>query len=178
MQLTAENKTELLQLARHTLQEMFFPTSMPFKYSNSTIFSEQRGIFVTLKKNGELRGCIGNLVGNGSIYNMVESMAIHAAFRDPRFPPVTAEEWPMIRIEISVLSPMFPVTSVSEIVIGRDGLWLHQNGRSGVLLPKVAVEWNWNAAEFVSQVFYKAGLPENEWLPGEMNRFEADEFAE
>ncbi len=176
--LIPELRHELLQLARFTLNESFVPTGADFIKSNHPELMAHRGVFVTLKRDGQLRGCIGSLISDKSIYDGIQDMARNAAFSDPRFNPVSALEWPFLKIEISVLSEMIPVSTMSEIQIGRDGLLLRKNGRSGVLLPKVAVEWGWAREEFVAQLFQKAGLPGTSWQAGELFRFEADEFGE
>ena len=112
------------------------------------------------------------------LYQVVSQMAIVAATEDPRFPPVTADELPEIKIEISVLSPPKPVKDVEEIKVGRDGLIIRKGWASGLLLPQVPVEWGWSREEFLRQVSLKAGLPPDAWREAELYRFTAQVFGE
>jgi len=107
-------------------------------------------------------------------------MARAAAFEDPRFPSLDREEWPRVRIEISVLGPMERLASVEDVVIGVHGLYIVQGFRAGVLLPQVATEWGWDRDEFLAQVCRKAGLPAGAWKDptAELHRFEAAVFGE
>ncbi|MBB6478885.1 AmmeMemoRadiSam system protein A [Spirochaeta isovalerica] len=116
------------------------------------------GAFVTLKKSGELRGCIGNIVSERPLSETIRDMALSAAFRDPRFPPLKVEEFRDLSIEISVLSPLERVKDTSLIEPGRDGLLIRNGYHSGLLLPQVATEQNWDRETFIEHTFYKAGL--------------------
>lgn len=137
------------------------------------------GVFVTLKKKGDLRGCIGYIEGIKPIYAAVLDNSFNAAFRDPRFKAVAKTELTDIRIEISVLTTPEPVTSVGEIVVGRDGIIMEQGDRRGLLLPQVPVEWNWSREEFLLQTCRKAGLPDYAWEHGaRIFRFQAIIFNE
>ncbi|HNV36087.1 MAG TPA: AmmeMemoRadiSam system protein A [Rectinema sp.] len=120
------------------------------------------GAFVTVKKNGSLRGCIGRIQGDANLPSTIKQMALAAAFEDPRFPPLHEEELPLIEIEITLLSPLYPI-SPEEIVIGKHGLLIYANGRSGILLPQVPIEFGWDKETFLEQLCWKAGLPSNIW---------------
>ena len=132
------------------------------------IFLEMRGVFVTLTKQGELRGCIGFPEPVLQLQTALHDAALAAALQDPRFPPVTCQECADISIEITILTKPELVTvephmRPSIIQIGTHGLIIRGNGRSGLLLPQVATEWNFNPTEFLEQTCQKAGLPKNSW---------------
>ncbi len=122
-----------------------------------------RGAFVTLKKNGRLRGCIGNIVGRYPLAETVARMAVAAAFQDPRFPPLRREEWEHISIEISALTPLRRIHDPEEIQVGTHGILIRRAGRSGVLLPQVATEYGWDRKTFLEYTCRKAGLPTSAW---------------
>lgn len=124
---------------------------------------ERRGAFVTLRKGGQLRGCIGCLVGTMPLCETVQKMAIQAATCDSRFPPVSRRELPFLEIEISVLGPLRPIERVEEIVVGSHGLVMIHGNHSGVLLPQVAVEKGWDRKTFLESLCQKAGLPKDVW---------------
>lgn len=125
------------------------------------------GVFVTLhvRRPGhplELRGCIGTFEASAPLVNNVSQMAIAAATRDPRFPPVSVAELDQIVIEISVLSPRRRVRP-EQIEVGRHGIYITRGAQRGVLLPQVAVEHGWDAATFLDHTCLKAGLPPGSW---------------
>lgn len=147
---------------------------------------EPRGVFVTLLKGGELRGCIGFPFPSFPLAEATVKAAISSATSDPRFPPLTEEEMGEVTIEVSVLSPPEPLVVknpreyLQHVKVGRDGLIVEWRGFSGLLLPQVAVEWNWDAEEFLSQTCMKAGLGADCWLRREVkiSRFTARIFSE
>ncbi len=122
---------------------------------------ENLGAFVTLKIKGRLRGCIGNIVGDGPLWKPIIRMAGEAAFNDPRFPELTAQELQVLELEISILSPLEPVPDIHRIEPGRHGLVVRKGQYSGLLLPQVAREWGWDRETFLAQTCRKAGLPED-----------------
>ena len=137
------------------------------------------GAFVTLRADGVLRGCIGYPEPDLPLVEVVERCAESAATRDPRFAPVTIAEWNLVSVEISVLGPVERIAAPSAIEIGRHGVIVEGQYRRGLLLPQVAVEQRWTAADFVSQVCLKAGLPSDAWRSeAELFRFEAEVFGE
>ncbi|MDR1871207.1 MAG: AmmeMemoRadiSam system protein A [Deltaproteobacteria bacterium] len=116
------------------------------------------GVFVTLKRHGNLRGCIGQFSFDGPLEGAIRDMVSAAAFRDPRFPPLRSDELADLDITVSILTPPTPLKSLDDVVIGRDGLFLlHPHGR-GVLLPIVAEERGFSPEEFARQTSLKAGL--------------------
>lgn len=140
------------------------------------VLSAPLGAFVTLKKNGQLRGCIGRLIGADPLYLTIAWMAQAAAFHDNRFTPLQAAELGEIELEISVMGPITPCSDPEKIEIGRHGLIMKLGSRQGLLLPQVPVEWNWNREEFLRHTCRKAGLPQDAWKDGttEIFWFEAE----
>ncbi len=156
--LSDEDRKTLLELARDAVAAAASDDDLPTLRNPNGPLREKGAVFVTLRSAGELRGCIGHLSAHEALWESVRDMAAAAAVRDPRFPPVRPEELPGIDIELSVLSPMTPIQP-GRIVIGTHGLYVKRDGISGLLLPQVAVEWNWGPEEFVRRTFEKAGLP-------------------
>jgi AmmeMemoRadiSam system protein A len=141
--------------------------------------SVRAGAFVTLRVGGDLRGCIGYPESDRLLVDVVERCAISAAVSDPRFPAVRASEWPRIDLEISVLGPIEVVRDIDDIEVGRHGLIAELGRRRGLLLPQVAVEWNWDREEFASHTCVKAGLPKDAWRnDATLFKFEAEVFGE
>jgi len=173
------DKKALLAFARKTIARYLATETVPLARGFSSAVQEYRGVFVTLKKYGNLRGCIGRLIPEAPLGQLVGAMAIQSAFNDHRFRPVTAGELKDIEIEISVLTPMKPVPRAEDIVVGRDGVLL-QKGRAGaVFLPQVATEQGWSREEMLDQLCLKAGLPEGSWRKGaEFQIFQAIVFHE
>jgi AmmeMemoRadiSam system protein A len=177
-------KKSLLLKARHAIANAIgarvTPGPEPFPNPQSLIPADLlAGAFVTIRKKGQLRGCIGYPEPERPLLDVVEHCAVSAAISDPRFPPLTAAEWDDVDLELSVLGPIEPVDHISEVVIGRDGLIVEFGRRRGLLLPQVAVEWKWNAEEFAAQTCIKAGLPPDAWQKGaKLFKFEAEVFAE
>jgi len=173
-----EQQKALLQLARDAIGQKL--NGKAITRPADPAFKEKRGLFVTLHKHGELRGCIGYVQGYKDIASSVLEMAQAAAFRDPRFSPLRLSELSELEIEISVLSELIPVKDISEIVIGRDGLILQHPYGSGLLLPQVPVEWHWDLPTFLKQLCYKAGLPDGSHQDPKavLLRFSAEVFGE
>jgi AmmeMemoRadiSam system protein B/AmmeMemoRadiSam system protein A len=162
-ELTRADKIFLLTLARKTIEAECRGATPAIAPSASPIMKEPRGAFVTLKKDGQLRGCIGYIEAVKPLAETIEEMAKAAAFNDWRFNPVRAEEVPRLEIEISVLSPLSEVRDPSTIVVGTDGLIVSRGSNRGVLLPQVPTEWGWDRETFLEQTCAKAGLPPNAW---------------
>jgi len=139
------------------------------------------GVFVTIKRCGELRGCLGTLHCGRGLAAEVARCAADAASEDPRFPPVAAEELPELSIEVSVLGPLEDIDprDPSAITIGRHGLVAEQGLRRGLLLPQVATEWGWTPEQLLRQTCLKAGLPPDAWQhEARISRFDAEVFGE
>ena len=179
--LTEATRRDLLDLARRALAAHFTGGAAPRLPSDrAEAFGEPRGLFVTLRLRGELRGCIGTLAPDGDLSRMVPKFALMAAFGDPRFPALSEAELPEIDIEISVLTAPVPLEDPQAIEIGRDGLILEARGRSGLLLPQVATEWGFDRERFLAEISRKAGLPPDAWRdPGAgLWVFQAEVFSE
>lgn len=139
---------------------------------------ELRGAFTSLYLRGELRGCVGYVLPTCSVYRAVAETARAAAFDDNRFPPVTGEESPELKIELSILSAPKPIRA-EEIEVGRHGLLISWRGRRGLLLPQVPVEHEWDRITFLEQTCRKAGLPMDAWQKGaNIEAFTAEIFGE
>ena len=156
----------LLGLARETISRYLTMKMVPLPRLSSPILREPRGVFVTLKKREDLRGCIGRMVPDRPLAELVGAMALQSAFEDPRFSPVTLRDLADLEIEISVLTPMKPVSGPNDIVVGRDGVLLQKGGKSAVFLPQVAPEQGWGRDEMLNHLSQKAGLPSGAWREG------------
>jgi AmmeMemoRadiSam system protein A len=137
------------------------------------------GAFVSLHHQEDLRGCIGHVEANEPLGSVIPRCAVAACSADPRFPPVSPGELSDLTIELSLLGSLEPLDDPAVIEIGRHGL-LIENGRArGLLLPQVAVEWQWDRETFLTQTCRKAGLPADGWKKGAaLWRFEAEVFRE
>jgi len=177
--LTEAEKKELLGIARQSLKSAVKRTAKPEFTPLTDTLAEQRGVFVTLKKHGNLRGCIGYIEPIKPLYLAVAEMAVSAGMRDPRFSPVQEGELPDIAIEISVLSLLKQVEGAGDIEVGRDGIYIVKDFYSGVLLPQVATEYNWDSETFLEETCLKAGLPTDAWQKGaKVYTFSAEIFGE
>jgi len=176
--LEERDKKLLLKIARDTLQNTLNnKKSVEFDDNISEILKTKTGAFVTLKNRGNLRGCVGQFLPNIPLFKVVKQMAISAAKYDTRFAPVSYDELDDIEIEISVLSPLQKIKDISEIVIGRDGIYIIKNEKSGTLLPQVAVEQNWNVQKFVEYCSqYKTGIGKDGWKNAELFIYQAIVF--
>lgn len=179
--LSHETRRDLLALARQSLEAGFRNEPAPRLGSDrAEAFGQARALFVTLKKAGQLRGCIGTLSPDGDLARSVPVFARKAAFEDPRFPPLRADELPACDIEISVLTAPQPVSDPEQIVVGRDGLILEFHGRRGLLLPQVAPDWGFDRTQFLGAVSEKAGLAPAAWRDPDARLwiFQAEVFGE
>jgi AmmeMemoRadiSam system protein B/AmmeMemoRadiSam system protein A len=175
---TDSEKAKIKEIARTSIEAAVTGKSTLEPQGITPKLKEPYGIFVTINKHGNLRGCIGRLIGDQPLYLTCQRMARAAALEDPRFPPVTKDELLDLEIEISILTPMQQVKDKNEIVIGRDGLLIRKGMYSGVLLPQVASEYGWDVDEFLAQTCYKAGLPTDalKSKETEIYRFSAEVF--
>lgn len=172
-----EERRILLALAHRSiaaaLADQSIDTTAPTEH-----LAEARGAFTTLHLFGQLRGCIGYVLPVGSLYQTVAETARAAAFDDPRFQPVTEEEAPHLKIDISVLSVPRPIQP-EEVEVGRHGLIVSSGVRRGLLLPQVPAEWGWDRETFLAQTCIKAGLAPDAWQHGaEIQAFTAEVFGE
>lgn len=172
--LTPEEKKELIALAWKAIREFVGRHRvLEYETQNPNLLTE-RGAFVTLKKKGELRGCIGFIEPLFPLYEAVARAAIYAATEDPRFKPATEDELRELEIEISVLTPLQKIENPRLIQVGKHGLLIARGQNKGLLLPQVAIEQKWDRETFLSQACLKAGLPPDAWKKGaEIYVFEA-----
>ena len=177
--LTDGDRKILLKLARQALEEGVCGVTEPKELSEpAPTLLEPRGAFVTLRKHGELRGCIGHVQTTAPLYKTVQECAVAAALSDPRFRPVTPDEPPLLHMEISVLSTPVEIPP-DQIVIGEHGLIITQGWRRGLLLPQVPVTWHWDREQFLEETCLKAGLSPDAWKKGaRIEAFTAEVFEE
>jgi len=177
--LTDLEKKELLVLARETIKKYLATGERECPPSARPVFAEKRGVFVTLHRDGELRGCIGYPLPYKPLGEAVVDNAIAAATEDPRFPAVTAKELPELDIEISVLTIPQKADGPDQVRVGRDGIIISKGFQRGLLLPQVPVEQGWKLEQYISYGCRKAGLAQDEWKRGvQIEVFQASVFAE
>lgn len=178
MKLTQKEKERLKEIARLAIKSRLERTPEPELGIESETLKINCGTFVTLKIDEELRGCIGMITATKPLYESVIEMAQAAAFDDPRFKPLTKAEFDKIDVEISVLSPLRVITDINEIVVGKHGIIVRRGYRSGLLLPQVATEYNWDRDTFLRHTCLKAGLQAHAYLDpsSEIQIFTAEVF--
>lgn len=161
--MTAKEKAELLALARSTILATVQGQPLPEVAKPTKGMENLSGCFVTIKQQGQLRGCIGSFISHRPLWQTVREMAASAATRDPRFYPMKPADLEDFELEISVLSPLRQVQSVEDIQVGTHGIYLIKGHAHGVLLPQVASEYGWDRETFLRHTCLKAGLPETAW---------------
>jgi AmmeMemoRadiSam system protein B/AmmeMemoRadiSam system protein A len=172
---TQEETDQLFAIARNSIRTML--------YENKRITIDEKkmpealrqplGAFVTLKINGVLRGCIGRFISSDPLYEMVRASAISSAFEDPRFPVLTKQEYEKVDIEITVLGPLKKINNINEIILGKHGIYIKKDLRSGTMLPQVATEYGWTVEEFLGYTSRdKAGLGWDGWKDAEISIYE------
>ena len=185
--LTEEDGTVLVKTARKIVEKYLATDSSPdLEKQFQEDYSFNSGVFVTLNNPMGLRGCIGYPLPDKKLFNALEGAAISAATEDPRFPPVRYEDLDSITFEVTVLTPPEKITVskpedyLSKIKVGRDGLIVKSGYTSGLLLPQVPVEYDWNEEEFLEHTCEKAGLPRDYWKKPdiEIQKFEGIVFKE
>jgi MEMO1 family protein len=173
---TGSEAAKLITLARNSIRSLLFekkrqeldPASLP------EIFKSKMGAFVTLKIDGKLRGCIGRFPSTDPLFQVVDQMAAASAFEDARFTPLTKSEFDETEIEISVLGPLKKITGINEIVLGKHGIYIKKDFRSGTMLPQVATENRWTVEQFLGYTARdKAGLGWTGWKDAEIFIYEA-----
>jgi hypothetical protein len=178
--LSSKQRERLLKIARESL-ELYINKGKRLDIEvDDPQLRRVQGAFVTLTKDGQLRGCIGRIIADKPLCEVVRDMAIEAAVGDPRFDRVAREELSEIEIEISVLSPLEKISDVNRIEVGKHGIILRRGFRSGLLLPQVATQYGWDRETFLTQTCYKAGLPVDAWKDSstEIYIFSAEVFSE
>ena len=178
MTITDSDKTELLTLVRKRIEDKLIHNTETVEEVSNPNLKDTCGVFVTLTKEGQLRGCIGRIQSEEPLYQTVQIVAVESALRDPRFSPVTRDEIEGIEIEISVLSPPARVVDISAIEIGKHGLIMSYRSKSSVYLPQVPVENAWNLSEYISNLAQKAGISSGEISQSTFFSFTATVFSE
>jgi uncharacterized protein len=179
--LNEEQRLRLLRLARTSIESTLEGRAPEMREEDfDEALRRPAGAFVSLRKHGDLRGCIGSIRALEPLYRAVASSAISAAFRDPRFFPVRKDELSQLELEISVMGPIEPVSDVAEIEVGRDGLIISRGHFAGLLLPQVASEYGWDRETFLDQTCLKAGLQPEAWRAADtrIEKFAAEVFSE
>ena len=176
--LTSEQRRALLDLARSSIAAQVTGTGAGAP--GPLEFPDASGVFVTIKRGGQLRGCLGTLQNRAGLAAEVVRCAAESASEDPRFPPVSREELPELTVEISVLGPLESIDARPDaFTIGVHGLVAEQGFHRGLLLPQVATEWGWDNEQFLRQTCVKAGLPPDTWRRGvRFYRFAAEVFGD
>jgi len=164
--LNPKQRTALLSIARRAIRDRVYGRSVSQSSPTDPALQDPGAAFVTLTRDGALRGCIGYVYALRPLAEAVAHCAASAATGDPRFPPVTNRELSDLQVEISVLSPLRRVRDPDEIQIGVHGLHISKDGHHGLLLPQVATEFGWDRETFLRQVCVKAGLPQDAWRRG------------
>ena len=175
MTLTDGDRQALLRLARDAVAAAIEGREPPDLKNPSGALRKEGAAFVTLRIAGELRGCIGHTRAVSPLRESVREMARSAAERDSRFTPLRPQELPGLSIEISVLSPMTPIRP-EEVIPGTHGLYVRSGTKAGLLLPQVAVEWDWTREEFLRQTFRKGSIPEGD-AQAEIFAFTVERFS-
>jgi len=176
---SAADKKRMLGLARETIRRYLDTGSVPLARGFSPAMDRPQGVFVTLRKRGALRGCIGQMMPDRPLRVLVGSMALAAALEDPRFDKVGSDELKDVEIEISILTPFKEVAGPNAVVVGRDGVLLQKDHRTAVFLPQVATEERWTRGEMLDNLCLKGGLASGCWRAGaKLSTFQADVFKE
>jgi AmmeMemoRadiSam system protein B/AmmeMemoRadiSam system protein A len=170
---TEEEKKELLILARNAITGYVTNGKAPEIEMKNPKLKAEGAVFVTIKTNSSLRGCIGHIQPVMPLYQSVIRNAVAACSSDPRFPPMKKDELKDMGVEVSILSPLKPLKDVKDIQVGKHGLFIVKGMQSGLLLPQVASELGWNRDTFLEQVCAKAGLPKDAWKDAKLYTFTA-----
>ncbi|MCX8043660.1 MAG: AmmeMemoRadiSam system protein A [Desulfobacterota bacterium] len=168
---TEQEKRLLHDIARKAIMASVHGDKPPELPEVPESLKQKAGAFVSLHRRGALRGCIGTLYPDKPLYRTVQEMAQAAALHDPRFDPLDPDELNDLDIEISVLTPLQPVTSIEEIEVGKHGLMIVRGHYSGLLLPQVATQYGWDRIAFLQHTCLKAGLPPDAWQDPESKLF-------
>ena len=178
----------LLVLARQAIAHYLETKRFLPSETDDADLQQKAGVFVTLRTRWQpgpphdeaarLRGCIGHTVADERLIDLVPVMAVKAAIRDPRFPPVTAVELPKLHIEISILSALTPVTDIEAIELGVHGLVIESGAKRGLLLPQVPGMFGWSRDEYLEAICRKAGLRSSAWRTSDLLSFTTQVFEE
>jgi hypothetical protein len=178
--LNDKEKKILLEIAHKAVEAKIHEDDIAPEPREEKALNMRSGCFVTIKLDGELRGCIGNFQSDRPLFKEVAEMAAASACKDPRFYPLQPDEINKISIDISVLSPLDKIENIEAIEVGTHGIYLEKGYYRGVLLPQVATEHNWDRETFLKQTCIKAGLPTDSWAAEETDIyiFSAEVFSD
>jgi len=175
--LNPEGEKKILVYARELLKARLTSGPEPKLDLGRELLEQKRGIFVTLKVHGRLRGCIGHILGDEPLKKSIPHMTLAAAFEDPRFPPLALGELKDLKIHISLLTEPVPVKSYKDVRTGTDGIIVSRGWKKGVYLPEVATETGWDPKRFFeSCALEKAGLAEQELPEATLEVFQTEGF--
>jgi hypothetical protein len=160
---TPAERQQFIKIAREAVEEVVLGKVPSLQKNIPAFLTQKGGAFVTLKINGVLRGCVGQILGERPLIQTVQFAAASAAINDDRFKPVTKEELPKLEYEISLLSPLRPVYNIQDIELGKTGLLLANGSQSGVFLPQVPIEQGWDRQMFLERLGLKAELNKDAW---------------
>lgn len=179
-QLDATLQQKLIRIARETIETYVRTRQTPEFSVTEPALLQHAGAFVTIKRHGQLRGCIGHVEGIKPLHETIVEMAIASATQDPRFKPMTEKELADSKIEISVMTPLRRIADPAEVQVGVHGILMRRGFRSGLLLPQVATEQGWDRETFLAHTCQKAGLPKSAWREAdtEIYVFSAQVFPE
>ncbi len=172
---TKSEKDQLFSIARNSIRTMLYEKKQYVIDEKKVpeVLKKQLGAFVTLKIDGNLRGCIGRFLSSDPLYEVVKASALSSAFEDTRFYPLTKDEYEKVEMEITVLGPMKKINNISEIVLGKHGIYIKKDFRSGTMLPRVATENGWTVEQFLGYTSRdKAGLGWDGWKNAEIFIYE------
>ncbi|MBN1272473.1 MAG: AmmeMemoRadiSam system protein A [Candidatus Aminicenantes bacterium] len=177
--LNPNQQTFLLDLARRAILDYLQSHKKSKPKIEDEDLKEKRGAFVTLKTEGELRGCIGYVLPHHPLYETIIDAAVASATQDFRFQPMTLEEMDSTKIEISVLTLPRPIKNVEDIKVGKHGIIISRGTNKGLLLPQVPLEWGWDRETYLKHGCLKAGLEDDAWKTGaQIEIFSAQVFSE
>ncbi|MCK4537038.1 MAG: AmmeMemoRadiSam system protein A [Desulfuromonadales bacterium] len=162
-ELNSQEKQVLLAIARQAIIQGVENGEEYIEPREEKRLNQRNGCFVTIKQDGQLRGCIGNFQSELPLFREVAQMALASSSKDPRFYPMKQSDLDNFTLEISVLSPLQKIEEISEIKVGKHGIYIEKSFHRGVLLPQVATEHNWDRNTFLQQTCVKAGIPTNAW---------------
>ncbi len=172
---TEKEKKQLFEIAKNSIRSMLYDNKN-IAIDEKTIPDDLKrplGAFVTLKINGALRGCIGRFISSDPLYDVVSLSAVSSAFEDPRFPQLTKDEFRKTDIEITVLGPLKKINNINEIILGKHGIYIKKDFRSGTMLPQVAIENGWTVEQFLGYTSRdKAGLGWDGWKDADIYIYE------
>ena len=179
--LTSGEKASLFSIARESIKSVLDKRKMLLPEENefSSKLLKHLGAFVSLKINGKLRGCVGRFTSSEPLYKVIKMSAISSAFEDPRFPSLTKEEYKKTDIEITVLGPLISIRNISEIILGKHGIHIKKDSKSGTMLPQVATENGWTVEQFLGYTARdKAGIGWFGWKDADVSVFDGIVFEE